>query len=75
MRNFKLKISEIIRKEFYQFMRENPTWYDDVDWDYWASAFVFLLQSNKAAIEIEKFLRKEILNWKLHKRSSKKPQK
>jgi hypothetical protein len=50
------EISGIIQSEFFKFMRENPDWYIDVDWNYWASENRFTLQSNRAAIAIEKYL-------------------
>ena len=55
-KNFRLDISGIIRREFANFMRENPDWYDGVDWDYWAAPYRFLLQSNRAALKIEEYL-------------------
>lgn len=50
------EILEIIKKEFYVFMRKNPNWYDGVDWNNVFSSFRFHLQANRAAIEIERHL-------------------
>jgi len=49
----KYDILNIITEEFHKFMRENPDWYDGVDWDDIFSLYRFQLQANAAAEKIE----------------------
>lgn len=52
-------IKEIIQNEFYMFMRQYPHWYEDIDWDHWASSHRFHLQSMRASAKIIEYLIKK----------------
>ncbi len=55
-RNLSIDISIEIRHAFYEFIKKNPTWYDNVKWEEPGSTYRFGLQANRAAERIKKIL-------------------
>jgi hypothetical protein len=52
IKNLRYDIWSIIQKEFYLFIRENPTHYDEVDWNDTFTSYRFGLQSQIASKKI-----------------------
>ena len=64
IKNLRFDIWTIIQREFYLFIRKNPTHYDEVNWDEAFTSYRFGLQS---AIASEKIMGLPALNYFIEK--------
>ena len=52
LRNLTLDITQTIQDTFYAFIRNNPDWYEDVDWNNHSTSYRFGLQSQQSVNKI-----------------------